>query len=77
MSKSAKEEIARLQQELGVSAEVHVTIGDVPATAADTAERLKADLLVIGRGHHAGVLGRLRTHAYAIIRESPCAVVSV
>lgn len=77
MSRSAKEEIARLQQELGVSAEVHVTIGDIPATAADTAKRLKADLLVIGRGHRSGVLGRLRTHAYAIIRESPCAVVSV
>jgi len=43
----------------------------------ELAKRLPAELLVIGRGSAAGVFGRLRTNAYAIIRESPCAVVSV
>jgi hypothetical protein len=38
---------------------------------------LPADLLVIGRGSAAGMFGRLRTNAYAIIRQSPCPVVSV
>jgi len=42
-----------------------------------TAERVQADLLVIGRGSAAGIFGRLRTNAYAIIRQSPCPVVSV
>jgi len=41
------------------------------------ARQRQADLLVIGRGSAAGVYGRLRTNAYAIIRESPCPVVSV
>jgi hypothetical protein len=41
------------------------------------AERLSAGLLVIGRGSASGGFGRLRTHAYALIRQSPCPVVSV
>jgi nucleotide-binding universal stress UspA family protein len=39
--------------------------------------RLEADLVVIGRGASSGMLGRLRTNAYSIIRQSPCPVVSV
>jgi RNA polymerase primary sigma factor len=40
-------------------------------------EEAEADLLVIGRGAENGHLGRLRNHAYPIIRHSPCPVVSV
>ena len=36
-----------------------------------------ADLVVVGRGGVHGSFGRLRTHAYAIIRDSPCPVLSV
>jgi hypothetical protein len=36
-----------------------------------------ADLVVIGRGVLNGTLGRLRTHAYGIIRQSPSPVLSV
>jgi nucleotide-binding universal stress UspA family protein len=36
-----------------------------------------AELVVIGRGKIRKPLGRLRSHAYAIIRESPCPVISV
>jgi hypothetical protein len=39
--------------------------------------RHNADLLVIGRGVIHGVMGRLRTNAYNLIRLSPCAVLSV
>jgi nucleotide-binding universal stress UspA family protein len=38
---------------------------------------LQSDLLIIGRSPASGVLGRLRTHAYSIIRRSPCPVLSV
>jgi hypothetical protein len=31
-----------------------------------------SDLLVIGRSAEHGVIGRLRTNAYSIIRQSPC-----
>ena len=36
-----------------------------------------ADLVVIGRHTDDSILGRLTTHAYAIVRESPCPVLSV
>ena len=36
-----------------------------------------ADLVVVGRGGVHGSFGRLRTNAYAIIRDSPCPVLSV
>ena len=40
-------------------------------------ERHRADLLVIGRGVSQGVLGRLRTNAHELIRQSRCPVLSV
>jgi nucleotide-binding universal stress UspA family protein len=51
--------------------------GEVSHVVANVAARLPADLLVIGRSPAPGVLGRLRTHAYPIIRQSPCPVISV
>lgn len=36
-----------------------------------------ADLVVVGRGGVHGSFGRLRTQSYAIIRDSPCPVLSV
>jgi nucleotide-binding universal stress UspA family protein len=43
----------------------------------EEARKAEVDLLVIGRGADAGILGRLTGHAYSIIRQSPCPVVSV
>jgi hypothetical protein len=39
--------------------------------------RERAQLVVIGRGHTQGGLGRIRTHSYSIIRSSPCPVLSI
>ncbi len=73
----AKEEIGKLQAKLGTSAEVCIEGGDPSAVVRNAAEQHEADILVIGRGSAAEGFGRLRTHAYAIIRHSPCPVVSV
>lgn len=73
----AREQIDKLEAEAGTTAEVSIGSGDPPHVVCSFAERRKADLLVIGRGSAAGVFGRLRTNAYAIIRQSPCPVVSV
>ena len=73
----AREEIQKLQSALGVPAQVCIEVGECPAVISQAAGRLKSDLLVIGRGVASGVLGRLRTYSYAIIRQSPCPVVSV
>jgi len=71
------EEFERLQQSARSTAEPLIESGEAASTICATARRLTADILVIGRGSAAGVFGRLRTNAYAIIREAPCPVVSV
>jgi nucleotide-binding universal stress UspA family protein len=72
---------ARLQleaqcAEAGVKARVCIDVGDVHKIVSACTEAHKAELLVIGRGHHNG-FGRLRAHSYSIIRESPCPVISI
>ena len=62
---------------LGVEAPVLLQAGDPAQVVTNLALRERADVLVIGRGSAAGVFGRLRANAYAIIRQSPCPVVSV
>jgi nucleotide-binding universal stress UspA family protein len=74
---AARDQIGRLQEELQTSGEVLIEIGDAPVVVSDVASRRKADLLVIGRGRESGLLGRLRANAYAILRESPCPVVTI
>jgi nucleotide-binding universal stress UspA family protein len=66
-----------LQGFVGAEADLEIEAGEPASIICAAAERLKADVLVIGRGSAAGVFGRLRTNAYAIIRQSPCPVVSV
>lgn len=56
--------------------EVTFTEGEIPQTVCEKAGSLPADLIVIGRSR-SGILGRLHANAYAIIRESPCPVLSV
>jgi len=73
----AKDEVAKLQEAVGTHAKVVVEAGEVQRVVRNVAQAIKADLVVIGRGTAAGVFGRLRANAYAIIRESPCPVISV
>ncbi len=75
--RNAEAELSRLRQEAGAAAGLVVEQGDPAEVICATASRLRADAVVIARGSAAGVFGRLRTHAYAIIRQSPCPVVSV
>ena len=73
----ARAGILSLTEELGTPTETMVETGDVADTIGDLALEWKADLLVIGRGHRPGVLGRLRANAFAILRESPCPVAAI
>jgi nucleotide-binding universal stress UspA family protein len=72
----ARQEIARLLEAVGVEAQVCLEGGDIAKVVRYAAEQHKANLLVIGRSSP-GLVGRLRTHAYAIIRDSPCPVLSI
>jgi nucleotide-binding universal stress UspA family protein len=73
---NARDAIAALQTSVETKGAVFLETGDPAAVVADTASHFHADLVVMGRGAP-GLLGRLRANSYAILRESPCAVVGV
>ncbi len=74
----AKSEVARMLSGYGPKeAGILVEYGSVPRVVSSTTKDQRADLLVIGRASPTGMFGRLRTNSYAIVRESPCPVVSV
>lgn len=73
----ARRQIDELLGPAATQAAVMVEKGEVSSVMAVLASKLEADLTVIGRNPASGVLGRLRTDAYSIIRRSPCPVISV
>ena len=73
----AEEELLHLQRETGAVADLLLEAGEPSRVICAAASRINASLVVIGRGSAAGDFGRLRTNAYAIIRQSPCPVASV
>jgi nucleotide-binding universal stress UspA family protein len=75
--RDARDRIAERLDALGVTgAAIRVEPGEPARILHEVAVQEKADVLFIGRGEHRGA-GRLRTHSYAIIRESPCPVISL
>jgi nucleotide-binding universal stress UspA family protein len=77
MRENAKERLKELQATARIDAPSCVAVGPVSDSVAEEAKRHGADLLVIGRGTLQGKWGRLRTHAYGLIRLSPCPVLSI
>jgi nucleotide-binding universal stress UspA family protein len=61
----------------GLNLPLHIAVGEIVATITEEARQEGADLVVLGRGAMHETLGRLRTHAHAIIQRSPCPVLSV
>jgi nucleotide-binding universal stress UspA family protein len=77
MLMQAHKAIESLQKKAGLQGPLCVSVGDIAEGIRAEAQRHAADLVVIGRGVLHEKLGRLRTHAYGIIRRSPCPVLSV
>jgi nucleotide-binding universal stress UspA family protein len=73
----AKTKMRQKRTEAGINADICVQEGAVSTVVRQAAIAHKARLVVIGRGHRQGFLGRLRTNAYSIIRDSPCPVLSI
>lgn len=74
----AKDRITKLLSRQGITAEVIVAPTGAPdRVVTDAVESENLDLLVIGRPHDDNILGRLSTHAFDIVRRSPCPVISV
>lgn len=74
---SGREEVARLQETAGTSFTVDVEEGTPAHVVSESARHFQADLVIVGRGKIQGRFGGFRTNAYAIIRESPCPVLSI
>jgi len=66
-----------LLRRLAAAGEVVIEEGDPAQVMRAAATRWNADVVVIGRSPREGVLGRLRTNAYSIVRDAPCPVISV
>jgi nucleotide-binding universal stress UspA family protein len=70
-------EISTLLEEAGVSADIFADCYDPLDYVPRVAEGIGANVLVIGRTTKEGLLGQLRANTYALIRQSPCPVVSI
>lgn len=76
MLQASKEAISKLQQRAGTNYSIDIAEGNLIESLATTAKECEADLVVTGRGHLAESLGQFRTNAHAIVRASPCPVLS-
>jgi len=63
--------------DMAADTSVRVLEGATPEGIRRAAIEEGADLIVVGRGHERGNLSRAWSDLYAIIRESPCPVLSV
>jgi nucleotide-binding universal stress UspA family protein len=72
----AEEKLGDVQQCVRTDARATVLVGPTPSAVCGFAGKEKADLLVLGRSVPS-LASRLRANAYAIIRQSPCPVISV
>ena len=77
LMRMAREQIERMQSDAGTNWELCVKAAPVEAAVRQTAEDYGADLVVIGRGRLKEHFEPMRAHSTAIIRESPCPVLSV
>ena len=77
LEQEARKTIDQLQEKAGVGAPLCFGAGEVSHVVRDSALGHSADMVVIGRGRATRTLGRLRSNVYSIIRDAPCAVISV
>ncbi len=73
----AEEQMEGLLQHLKLECPVRVLQGSAPFAIREAVKEWQADLLVIGRTTHTGIIGRLSSDAYGILCHSPSSVVSV
>lgn len=77
LMQNAKARIEEMKSSLALEADVRVEADEITPAVTNCARATESDLLVIGRSVDEGLIGRLRTNAYSIIRQSPCPVISV
>jgi nucleotide-binding universal stress UspA family protein len=73
----ARKNLEKLQADAGTKFDIRLRLGSVGDVVRDAALEQRADLILIGRGAIQKGQGRLRSNAYAVIREAPCPVISL
>jgi nucleotide-binding universal stress UspA family protein len=74
---AARERLVKLQSDAGTNFDIWLRFGLVGHVVREAAIECHADLVLTGRGVIQKTFGRLRSSAYAVIRESPCPVISL
>lgn len=75
--REAEERLEHLSRDCGGAVQVRVVSGPAKDAILDTARRLSADVLVIGRSSRKGLRSHLSDLGYALIRDSDCPVLSI
>jgi nucleotide-binding universal stress UspA family protein len=73
----AEDRAAEFQSRCKTDAAVILEGGSVANVVCKTTSDIDGDLIVVARHENPGWMGRLRANTYAIVRDSPCPVVSV
>jgi nucleotide-binding universal stress UspA family protein len=74
---AARKNLEELQAEAGTKFDIRLRLGPVGHVVREAALEQKSDLILVGRGSVQKGFGRLRSSAYAVIREAPCPVISI
>jgi len=74
---AASDRIREMKSKLGIDAPSTSVQGGTADEVCREAARMKADLVVVGRGNIQGTLSRVWSHLYSIVRDSPCPVLSI
>jgi nucleotide-binding universal stress UspA family protein len=77
MRQSALKQVEEQLRTLRITATATLLDGSPGSAISEAADRMNADLIVIGRTHASDTQGQLGSNAYAIIARSPCPVLSV
>jgi nucleotide-binding universal stress UspA family protein len=74
---SSRQKLTEMQKQASTNLEVRLEGGSVSKVIRSAATEQESDIVIIGRGHVQTPFSRLRSNAYAIIRDTPCPVLSV
>jgi nucleotide-binding universal stress UspA family protein len=74
---NAEGDLASYSRSLPIQASTHLVFGPIAQVLRDAAIQQTADLLIVGRGESQSPLSGVLSNLYAIVRESPCPVLSV
>lgn len=73
----ATQKLQSLRWENKIEAPVVLVEGSAIQSIREQALAMHADLIIVGRGHAQGVVSRLWSDLYDVIREAPCPVLSI